>query len=97
VPQEAPGSANNKPRSAGDKSGSTSNQSRAIWEKTTYSLGMLLVRLEMIGTTYHSTIFKTHVFSLYSHLCIYRATHLHTVYLDRLQPVLESHSRYTSK
>jgi len=29
------------------------------------------VRLEIIATTYHSTIVKTHVFSLYSHLCIY--------------------------
>jgi len=28
-------------------------------------------RLETIATTYCSTIFKTHVFSLYSHLCIY--------------------------
>jgi hypothetical protein len=28
-------------------------------------------RLEIIATTYRSTIFKTYVFSLYSHLCIY--------------------------
>jgi len=35
------------------------------------SLGMLLVRLEIIATTYRSTIFKTYAFSLYSHLCIY--------------------------
>jgi hypothetical protein len=27
-------------------------------------------RLEIIATTYRSTIFRTHVFSLYSHLCI---------------------------
>jgi hypothetical protein len=54
---------------------------------------MLLVRQEIIATTYHSTIFKTDVFSLYSHLCIYIATHLHTVYLDWLQVVLESNSR----
>ena len=32
---------------------------------------MLLVRLEIIATTYRSTIAKTYVFSLYSHLCIY--------------------------
>jgi len=38
---------------------------------TTPFLGMLLVRLEIIATTNHSKIFKTHVFSLYSHLCIY--------------------------
>ena len=54
---------------------------RQVWEhfesqlsslgKTTFSLGMLLVRLEIITTTYRSTIFETHVFSLYSHLCIY--------------------------
>jgi len=35
------------------------------------SLGMLLVRLEIIATTYRSTIFKTYAFRLYSHLCIY--------------------------
>jgi hypothetical protein len=28
-------------------------------------------RLEIIATTYHLTIFKTHIFSLYSHLRIY--------------------------
>jgi hypothetical protein len=40
-------------------------------------------RLEIIATTYRSTIWKTHVLSLYSHLSIYVsmyiATHLHTV------------------
>jgi len=54
---------------------------------------MLLVRLEIIATTYHSTIINTHVFSLYSHLCIYIATHLHTVHQDWLQAVLESNSK----
>ena len=57
--------------------------------------------LEIIATTYCSTIVKTPVFSLYSHLCIYVsmnlciyiATHLHTVYLNRLQAVLERNSR----
>ena len=49
------------------------------------SFGTLLVRLEIVATTYRSTIFKTHVFSLYSHLYIDIATHLHTVYLDWLQ------------
>jgi len=53
---------------------------------------MLLVRLEIIATTYRSTIFKTHLFSLYSHLCIYVSTHLHTVYLDWLHAVLECNS-----
>jgi len=37
--------------------------------KTASSLGTLLERLEIIATTYCSTIFKTHVFSLYS-VCI---------------------------
>ena len=41
-------------------------------------LGTLQVRLEIIATTYYSTIFETHVFSLYSHLCINIATHLHS-------------------
>jgi len=35
------------------------------------SLGMLVLRLEIIATTYCSTLFKTYAFSLYSHLCIY--------------------------
>ena len=38
--------------------------------KNNILLGTLLVCLEIIATTYHSTIVKTHVFSLYSHLCI---------------------------
>jgi len=59
----------------------------------TSSLGTLQVGLEIIATTHRSTIFKTRVFSLYSHLCIYIATYLHTVYLDWLQAVLESNSR----
>jgi hypothetical protein len=62
------------------------------------------VCLEIIATTYYSTIFKTHVFSLNSHLCIYVSmylciyvsmhlciyivTSIHTVYLDWLQAVL---------
>ena len=54
---------------------------------------MLLVHLEIIDTTYRSMIFETHLFSLYSHLCIYIATHLHMVYLDCLQVVLDSNSR----
>jgi len=37
---------------------------------------MLLVRLEIIATSYHSTIFKTYAFSLYSHLFIYVSTKL---------------------
>ena len=37
---------------------------------------MLQVRLEIIATTYGSTIVKTHVFSLYSHLCIYVSMYL---------------------
>jgi len=97
------GSASNKSGSADDKAGSTCERRRQVWEllesqlsslgTTTSSLGTLLVRLEIIATTYRSTICKTDVFSLYSHLCIYIATHLHTVYLVWLQAVLESNSR----
>jgi hypothetical protein len=53
--------------------------------KTTSSLGTLLVRLEIIATTYCSTIVNTHVLSLYSHLYVYIATDLHPVYLEWLQ------------
>ena len=69
---------------------------KSLWSSlgvTTSSLGTLLERLEIIATTYRSMIFKTQVFSVYYHLCIYIATHLHTVYLDRLQVVVESNSR----
>jgi len=67
-------------------------------EKTTLSLGILLVCLEIIATTYCSTIVKTHEFNLYSYRYIYvsnclflsRATHLDMLYLDGLQVVLES-------
>jgi len=58
--------------------------------------GTLLVNLEIIATTYRETIFKSQVFSLYSHQCIsvsHIATHLHTVYLDWLQAGLESDAR----
>jgi hypothetical protein len=81
-----------------------------VWERAesqwssagkTSCLGTWLVRLEMIATTYHSTIVKTHVFRLYSHrciyvsiyLCIFIATRLHTINLDWLLAVLESNSR----
>jgi len=87
-----PGRAGDKPGSTG-KSGSTSNHSRAVWPNHPSSLATLLVCLEIIATTYRLTIFETHVFSLYSHLCIYIATRLHMVYLDCLQAVLESKSR----
>jgi len=43
---------------------------RSSLGKTTSSLGTPLLRLEIIATTYHSTIVKTHVFSLYSPLCM---------------------------
>ena len=62
---------------------------------------MLQVGLEIIATIYRATIVKIHVLRLYSHLCIYVSmylciyivTHLHTIYLDWLQVVLESNSR----
>jgi len=54
------------------------------------SLGTLQVRLQIIATNYSSTIFETHVFSLYSHLCIYIATHLHSISGLAAGAVLES-------
>jgi hypothetical protein len=53
---------------------------------------MLLVRLAIIATTFVSTIFETHVFSLYSHLGIYIATDLQTVYVDWLHAEPSSYS-----
>jgi len=86
-----------------DKCGNTSERRRQVWEhvespqssmgKSTSSFGTLLVCLEIIATTYCSMIFKTHISSLYSHQCIYIATHLPTVYLDWLQAVLEGNSK----
>jgi len=61
------------------------------------SLGPLPVHLEIIATTHRSTIFETHVFSMYSHLCIYIATPLDMVYLNWLQALLESNARFTWK
>ena len=43
----------------------------AVFSPAAASFEMLLVHLEIIATTYRSTIFKTYEFSLYSHLCIY--------------------------
>ena len=61
--------------------------------KTTSALEMLLICPEIIATTYHSTIFETHGFILYYHLCIYIATDLHTAYLDWLPTTLGTNSR----
>jgi len=92
----APGSADNKPGSAWERLRQAwellESQYSSLW-KTSSSLETLLVRLEIIAPTYHSTIFGTHVCSVYSHLCIYIATHLHTVYLGWLQAVRECNSR----
>ena len=79
---------------------SVQSQLSSLWNRTSY-LGTLLVRREIIATTYCSTIVKTHVFSLYSHLCIYVSmylgiyipTHLYTIYLDWLQAVVYNNSR----
>jgi len=72
--------AGNKSGSADIMPGGTWKYRQQPWEhlnslsssqvKTSSSLGILLVCLEIIATTYHSTIFKTHIFCLYSHLCI---------------------------
>jgi hypothetical protein len=55
---------------------STSNHSWAVGEK--HSLRILPIRLEIVATTYCSTRFKTHVFSLHSHQCIYVSMYLCT-------------------
>jgi len=55
-------------------SGITLNHSRAVRDKHHHFLGMLLVGREIIATTNPSTIFKTHVFSLYSDLFVYVST-----------------------
>jgi len=104
-------SADENSESADDLPGSTDDKPLSTWERRwqswehleslssslgkTSSLWMLLVHLEIIPTTYCSTIIKTDVFSLYSHLFIYIETHLHMVFLDWLQVVLESNSRCT--
>jgi len=72
------GSANNLSGSANDNPGSTWELLRYGWEylesrksrlgKTTSSLRMLQVPLEIIATTDCSTIFRTDVVSVYSHL-----------------------------
>jgi len=74
-------STNGRPRSAWECWWQDSECWRQAWNpaeslksslgETTSSWGTLLVSLEIIATTYPWEIFKTHVFSLYSHLCIY--------------------------
>jgi len=72
---------------------------RCAWNSTG-TPGIRQVHLDIIATTYRSIIVKTLIFcciliyvSMY--LCIYIATHLHTVYLHWLQAVLESNWRCT--
>jgi len=43
----------------------------AVFSPAAASLEMLRVHMEIIATTYRSTIFKSYAFSLCSHLCIY--------------------------
>ena len=87
--RDKPGSVNDKSVNGDEKPGSTWERLRQAWKhleslqsclRRTTSLGTVQVRLEIIATTYHcSTIFETHVFSLYSQLCIYIATHSHRI------------------
>jgi len=77
----ATGSANDKPGSTWERRRRVCEHLDSQWSslgKTTSSLGTLQVRLESIATTYRSTIFKTHVSSLYSDLCIYVSIHIST-------------------
>jgi len=67
---------------------------RGVWNATG-APGIRQVRLEIIATSYSSKIIKTQVLRLYSHLCLYIATHLHAVYLHWLQAVLGSNLRCT--
>ena len=76
-----PWSANHKPGSTWERWRQAWERRQQLWEhlasqysslrKTTSSLGALLLLLEMIATTYRSTMFKTHVFGYYPHLSIY--------------------------
>ena len=52
-----------------------------LWSRLgkTSSLGTLQVCLEIIASTYHLPIFKTPVFSFFSHRCMYIATPIHSV------------------
>jgi len=88
-PGNKPGSAEYKTGSDDDKLGSAWEHLGApatslgacqitveLSGKTSSSLGTVLVRLEIIATTYRSIMFETHAFSLYSHICIYVSTEL---------------------
>ena len=72
---------------------------RCTWDSTG-ARGIWQVHLDIIANTYCSMIVKTLIFSciliyVSVYLCIYKATHLHTVYLHWLQTVLESNSTGT--
>jgi len=82
VQLRAPGSACEKPESTDDKPASPWECLRQVWKhlkvqlsslQKPSSLGMLLVGLEIIATTYHSTIFRTDEFNLYSPLWIHES------------------------
>jgi len=81
-------SARNDPGSANDQPGSIWMHRQQTWEhlkllnsslrKTSSLLGMLLVRFEIIATSYHSTIFRTPVFNVYSYPHIYESMYLYS-------------------
>jgi hypothetical protein len=63
--------------------------------KTTSSLGMLLVRQEIIAAAYRSTIFKTYLLSFMSQ-CINVSIELlnqHMIYPEWVQAVFETNLR----
>jgi len=84
------GSAGDMSGSACDKAGSTSNHTRAVrgkhllWEccRCAWNAagvpGIRQVRLEIIATSYRTTIVKTHVFRLCSPLCINVSMYLYS-------------------
>ena len=92
-----PGSTDDMPEITGERQHSSSMHLESLWNslRKLTSLGILQVPIRIIATTYHSTIFKTQVFSPYSPLCFYTTTHRHTVRQGWVQAEIESNSRCT--
>ena len=98
-PGDKPGSADDKSGSPGNKSGCTSNHSTAVWENNIIFGNAAGVPGNHSYYLSFNNFYNSCIQFVFSsiNLCIYIATHLHTVYIDWLQAVLERDSRWAWK
>jgi len=94
----ARGRTDDKTRSTGNNSGSSSNHCTSVWEKHhllwEHCRGVWIALLLLIVQWFLKLIYSVCILIYVPmYQCINIATHLHTVYLDWLQAVLERNSR----